>query len=71
MLMPRLAAGLCFTSLALRLQAPTSWLWQYYKYRIRVYCPWTQKIELVEATDPYAKCCAADGRLSQVPSKFL
>ncbi|KAK9836409.1 hypothetical protein WJX84_012438 [Apatococcus fuscideae] len=47
-------------------QAPTSWLWQYYKYRIRVYCPWTQKIELVEATDPYAKCCAADGRLSQV-----
>lgn len=28
------------------LEVPESWRWQYYTYRTKVYCPFTQKIEV-------------------------
>jgi hypothetical protein len=27
-----------------------------YKYRVTAFCPWTNKIEVMESTDPYARC---------------
>ena len=44
---------------------PRSWEGSYFKYRIKVYCPWTQKIEVSEATDPYSFSLTADGGRSQ------
>jgi hypothetical protein len=40
--MPEMAAdhGGC------NVQGPGDWLWQYYTYRVTVYCPWTQRIEV-------------------------
>lgn len=29
-------------------QGPGDWLWRYYTYRVTVYCPWTQRIEVRE-----------------------
>lgn len=28
------------------LEVPETWRWQYYTYRTKVYCPFTQKIEV-------------------------
>ena len=28
------------------MQGPGDWLWRYYTYRVTVYCPWTQCIEV-------------------------
>ncbi len=39
---------------------------QYYKFRVTVYCPWTQKVEVSETSDPYSVSLAADGDRSQV-----
>lgn len=47
-------------------QGPSSWLGKYYKYCVRVYSPWSRKIETLEATDPYSRSLAADGARSQV-----
>jgi pullulanase len=47
-------------------QGPQEWCWKYYTFRVRVYCPWTRRIEVVEATDPYSRSLAADGVRSQV-----
>lgn len=27
-----------------------------YKFRVKVFCPWTNQIEVVEVTDPYSRC---------------
>ena len=48
------------------LQGPASWLGKYYKYRVKVYSPWSQRIETLEATDPYSRSLAADGARTQV-----
>jgi hypothetical protein len=32
-----------------------------YKFRAVVFCPWTNQLETVEATDPYSRCTTADG----------
>ena len=46
-------------------QGDASWLWKYYTFRVTVYCPWTQRLETSEATDPYSVALAADGARSQ------
>jgi 1,4-alpha-glucan branching enzyme len=35
-----------------------------YKFRVTVFCPWTNQIETVEATDPYSRCTTANGERS-------
>lgn len=35
-----------------------------YKFRVTVFCPWTNKIEVVEATDPYSRCTTGNGERS-------
>jgi hypothetical protein len=47
-------------------ELPEGSLWSYYKYRVAVYCPWTQRVEVSEATDPYSRSLAADGERTQV-----
>lgn len=32
-----------------------------YTYRVTVFCPWTQRVERVEVTDPYSRCTTANG----------
>lgn len=39
---------------------------KYYKYRLRVYCPSTRKVETVESTDPYSRSLAANGERTHV-----
>lgn len=39
---------------------PTCVCCRCYKYRVTVFCPWTNKIEVVEATDPYSKCTTGE-----------
>jgi pullulanase-type alpha-1,6-glucosidase len=46
-------------------EGPRDWQGQYCTYRITVYCPWTQRIEVSEATDPYSVALAADGARTQ------
>ncbi len=36
------------------------------RYRVIVYCPWTQRIETSEASDPYSVALAADGERTQL-----
>jgi len=45
-----------------------SW-WTYYKFRLKVWCPWTLRHEISEATDPYARGLSANGeRVWVVPT---
>ena len=46
-------------------QGPGSWRGRYYKYRLRVYNPWSRQVETLESTDPYARSLAADGARTQ------
>ncbi|KAI8468427.1 MAG: glycoside hydrolase superfamily [Monoraphidium minutum] len=46
------------------LERPAAWERTYYKYRLSVFCPWTNKIETSEVTDPYSRCTAANGERS-------
>lgn len=39
---------------------------KYYKYRVLVYCPWTQRLEESDATDPYSLSTAANGERSHI-----
>lgn len=48
------------------LQGPAEWVGKYYKYRAKVYSPWSRKVEVLEATDPYSRSLAADGARTQV-----
>ena len=48
------------------MQGPASWNGKYYKYRLEVYSPWSQRMEVLEATDPYSRSLAADGARTQV-----
>ena len=48
------------------MQGPASWSGKYYKYRLEVYSPWSQRMEVLEATDPYSRSLAADGARTQV-----
>ena len=48
------------------MQGPASWSSKYYKYRLEVYSPWSQRMEILEATDPYSRSLAADGARTQV-----
>ena len=48
------------------LQGPASWVGKYYKYRVKVYSPWSQRIETLEPTDPNSRSLAADGARTQV-----
>eukprot|EP00775_Hariotina_reticulata_P002314 gene2314-2622_t len=43
---------------------PADWMSTCYKFRITVFCPWTNQIEVVEATDPYSRCTTANGERS-------
>ena len=36
------------SSVAVR-QGPAELLWSYYKFRVTAYCPWTQRVETMEA----------------------
>ncbi|EIE23312.1 alpha-1,6-glucosidase, partial [Coccomyxa subellipsoidea C-169] len=45
---------------------PSAWVGKYYKYRLKVYSPWSREIELLEATDPYSRSLAADGARTQI-----
>ena len=45
-------------------------LGKYYKYRVRVYCPWTRRVETVESTDPYSRSLAANGERTHVCDTF-
>ena len=47
-------------------QGPATWCGKYYKYRVSVYNPWSQRMEVLEATDPYSRSLAADGARTQV-----
>lgn len=40
------------------------WCWcnRCYKYRVTVFCPWTNKIEVVEANDPYSRCTTGEAQ---------
>lgn len=38
------------------LSRPANWHGTCYKYRVTAFCPWTNKIETMEATDPYSRC---------------
>jgi hypothetical protein len=53
-----------------RYQARSCLCCRCYKYRVTVFCPWTNKIEVVEATDPYSKCTTG-ARLSHTISAPL
>lgn len=44
--------------------APPEWMSTCYKFRVTVFCPWTNRIETVEATDPYSRCTTANGERS-------
>ena len=48
------------------MQGPASWTGKYYKYRLEVYSPWSQRMKMLEATDPYSRSLAADGARTQV-----
>jgi 1,4-alpha-glucan branching enzyme len=52
--------GLLWLMLSLMCFAPH----RCYKFRITVFCPWTNQIEVVEATDPYSRCTTANGERS-------
>ncbi|KAF8068441.1 PU1 [Scenedesmus sp. PABB004] len=43
---------------------PATWTNTAYKYRVTVFCPWTNKIETTEATDPYSRATTANGERS-------
>ncbi|KAL6752790.1 glycoside hydrolase superfamily [Haematococcus lacustris] len=45
---------------------PPSALFTFYKFRVRVYCPQSVRMEVSEATDPYSRSLAADGERSQI-----
>ncbi|KAK9903518.1 hypothetical protein WJX75_007894 [Coccomyxa subellipsoidea] len=45
---------------------PAEWVGKYYKYRVKVYSPWSRKVEVLEATDPYSRSLAADGARTQI-----
>mmetsp|Transcript_1676 Transcript_1676/g.4831 ORF Transcript_1676/g.4831 Transcript_1676/m.4831 type:complete len:1182 (+) Transcript_1676:338-3883(+) len=49
---------------------PASWEWKYYRYRVTAYCPDTQQVEALEATDPYSRSLAADGQRTQIVDPF-
>ena len=40
---------------------PPNWAGKYYQYEVRVFCPWTGRLETSAASDPYARALAADG----------
>eukprot|EP00210_Caulerpa_lentillifera_P000540 g522.t1 len=44
---------------------PEDWLWKYYKFRVKVYCYWSDQVEVLESTDPYSYSLSADGKCSQ------
>ena len=46
-------------------QGPSDWLGKYYKYRLRVFSPWSRTVETLETTDPYSRSVAADGARTQ------
>ncbi|WIA10447.1 hypothetical protein OEZ85_010639 [Tetradesmus obliquus] len=43
---------------------PAEWQNTAYKFRVTVFCPWTNQIETMEATDPYSRCTTANGERS-------
>eukprot|EP00878_Enallax_costatus_P010482 GHUV01010944.1.p1 GENE.GHUV01010944.1~~GHUV01010944.1.p1 ORF type:complete len:704 (+),score=164.13 GHUV01010944.1:956-3067(+) len=43
---------------------PGDWKDTAYKYRVTVFCPWTNQIETVEVTDPYSRCTTGNGERS-------
>ncbi|BDA50310.1 Pullulanase [Coccomyxa sp. Obi] len=47
-------------------KGPATWVGRYYKYRVKVYSPWSRKVEALEATDPYSRSLAADGARTQI-----
>uniref|UniRef100_A0A061RDX2 Alpha--glucosidase n=1 Tax=Tetraselmis sp. GSL018 TaxID=582737 RepID=A0A061RDX2_9CHLO len=47
-------------------EGPREWEWSFYNFRVTVYCPWTQQVEVSVTTDPYSRSLAADGARSQI-----
>eukprot|EP00898_Chlorokybus_atmophyticus_P001882 jgi/Chlat1/2695/Chrsp180S02860 len=54
---------------------PTTWHNRYFKYEVKVFCPWTNKVETSYATDPYSRSLSANGERTHIlnindPSTF-
>lgn len=47
-----------------RCERPAEWTGQCYKYRVTVFSPFSQRVEVSEATDPYSRATTANGERS-------
>eukprot|EP00899_Mesostigma_viride_P029428 jgi/Mesvir1/9670/Mv12155-RA.1 len=45
---------------------PSDWVGKYYKYEVKVFCPWTGKVEVSMATDPYSRGLSANGERTYI-----